>query len=72
MSCQAVPHLQSLEGQTGHCQASVVAVIIKVTRSLLSIKGVPEIRGIFLGVPITRVIVCWGQYWGPLFRETTI
>ena len=32
---------------------------------------VPKIRGTYLGVPITRIIVFWGLYWGP-FRETTI
>ena len=28
--------------------------------------GFPNIRGIFLGVPIIRSIVYWGLYWGPL------
>ena len=32
---------------------------------------VPKIKGTFLGVPIIRTIMCWGLYWGPLFRETT-
>ena len=26
---------------------------------------VPKIRGTILGVPITRIIVFWGLYWGP-------
>ena len=26
----------------------------------------PKIRGPFLGVPIIRIIVFWGLYWGPL------
>ena len=26
----------------------------------------PKIRGTFLGVPIIRIIVYWGLYWGPL------
>ena len=26
----------------------------------------PIIRGTLLGVPITRIIVFWGLYWGPL------
>ena len=26
----------------------------------------PEIRGTFLGVPITRMIIYWGLYWGSL------
>ena len=25
-----------------------------------------KIRGTFLGVPIMRIIVFWGLYWGPL------
>ena len=37
-----------------------------------TIWGFPKIRGTLLGVPIIRVIVYWGLYWGPLFRETTI
>ena len=28
--------------------------------------GFPDIRGTFLGVPIKRIIVYWGLYWGPL------
>ena len=28
--------------------------------------GFPKIRGTILGVPITRTIVFWGLYWGPL------
>ena len=27
--------------------------------------GVPKIRGTFLGVPVTRMIVYEGLYWGP-------
>ena len=27
--------------------------------------GFPKIRGTFLGVPIIRIIVYWGVYWGP-------
>ena len=26
----------------------------------------PKIRGTFSGVPIVRIIVYWGLYWGPL------
>ena len=26
----------------------------------------PEIRVTFLGVPIIRIVVFWGPYWGPL------
>ena len=26
----------------------------------------PKIRGTFLGVPIIRIIIYWGLYWGPL------
>ena len=26
----------------------------------------PRIRGTMLGVPIIRIRVCWGLYWGPL------
>ena len=40
--------------------------------SSVTIWGFPKIRGTLLGVPIIRVIVYWGLYWGPLFRETTI
>ena len=28
--------------------------------------GFPKIRGTFLGVPIVRIIVFWGLYWGAL------
>ena len=34
--------------------------------------GFPKIRDSFLGVPIKRIIVLWGLYWGPPFRETII
>ena len=27
--------------------------------------GVSELRGTILGVLTTRVIACWGLYWGP-------
>ena len=27
--------------------------------------GFPKIMGTFLGVPIIRIIVYWGLYWGP-------
>ena len=30
-----------------------------------SFGGFPKIRGTFLGVPIIRIIVYWGLYWGP-------
>ena len=29
------------------------------------IRGFPKIRGAFLGVPIRRIRVFWGLYWGP-------
>ena len=29
-------------------------------------RGFPKIRGTMLGVPIIRIIVYWGLYWGPL------
>ena len=28
--------------------------------------GFPKIRGTSLGVPIIRIILFWGLYWGPL------
>ena len=28
--------------------------------------GFPKIRGTILGVPLIRIIVSWGLYWGPL------
>ena len=31
-----------------------------------AIWGFPKIRGTILGVPIIRIIVFWGLYWGPL------
>ena len=31
-----------------------------------TIWGFPKIRGTFVGVPIIRIIVFWGLYWGPL------
>ena len=33
---------------------------------LQCIWGFPKIGGTFLGVPIIRIIVFWGLYWGPL------
>ena len=27
--------------------------------------GFPKIRGTILGVPIIRIIIYWGLYWGP-------
>ena len=32
---------------------------------LRTIWGLPKIRGTILGVPIIRIIVFWGLYWGP-------
>ena len=31
----------------------------------LSIWRIPKTRGTLLGVPILRIIVYWGLYWGP-------
>ena len=31
-----------------------------------NIWGFPKFRGTILGVPIIRIIVFWGLYWGPL------
>ena len=28
--------------------------------------GFPKIKGTLLGVPVLRIIVFWGLYWGPL------
>ena len=39
---------------------------------LQAIRGFPKNRGTILGVPIIRIIVVWGLYWGPPFWETTI
>ena len=40
-----------------------------VHRSLQVLKtpiwGFPKIRGTLLGVPIIRIVVYWGLYWGP-------
>ena len=33
--------------------------------------GFPKVRGTILGVPIIKLRIFWGPYWGPLFRETT-
>ena len=30
--------------------------------------GVSKLRGTLLGVPIIRIIVYWGLYWGPLIQ----
>ena len=35
-------------------------------RVILYIWEFPKIRGTFLGVPIIRILVYWGLYWGPL------
>ena len=32
----------------------------------------PEFRGAILEVPIIRIILFWGLYWGLLYKETTI
>ena len=34
------------------------------TLLVVPIWGFPKIRGTFLGVPIIRIIVFWGLYWG--------
>ena len=34
--------------------------------------GFPKIRSSIMGVPIIRIIVFGGLYWGPLFWETPI
>ena len=34
--------------------------------SSFQIWGFPKIGGTFLGVPIIRIIIFWGLYWGPL------
>ena len=36
------------------------------SRIILIIWGFPIIRGTLLGLPILRIIVFWGLYWGPL------
>ena len=38
----------------------------------LGIWGFPKIRGTILGVPIIRIIVYWGLYWGHLFWQIAI
>ena len=35
------------------------------SHQLVLIWGFPNIRGTFLGVPIIRILVFWGLYWGP-------
>ena len=35
------------------------------SKSLDKIWEFAKIRGTILGVPIIRVVVCWGLYWGP-------
>ena len=37
----------------------------KVTLDVRYIWGFPEIRGTILGIPIIRIIVYLGLYWGP-------
>ena len=34
--------------------------------------GVPKIRDTILRVPIVRIMVFWGLYWGLLLWETTM
>ena len=41
---------------------SAYEVVARVTEDTW---GFPKIRVTFLGVPITRIIVFWGLYWGP-------
>ena len=40
------------------------------TSDLRNMWGFPRIRGTIMGVPIIRIIVFGGLYWGPLFWET--
>ena len=42
------------------------------TLAKMPIWELPKIRGTLLGVPIIRMIIFWGPYWGPLFWESTI
>ena len=46
--------------------ASLVCVGTSPTRFLYTTDmwGFPKSRGTFLGVPIIRIIVCWGLHWG--------
>ena len=32
----------------------------------MDIWGFPKVRGTFFGVPIMRITIFWGLYWGPL------
>ena len=46
--------------------------VIEVMMGLYRVGGFPKISGTVLGVPIIRIIVCWGLHRGPLFvNETT-
>ena len=38
------------------------------SRSLPNV-GFPKIMGPYLGVSISRTVVCWGLPWAPLFME---
>ena len=43
-----------------HCLGSRIQ-----RQRILSIWGFPKTRGTFFGVPILRILVFWGLYWGP-------
>ena len=61
-----------VSGASGHSQASSIATADKLqtskSRGTVPNRrwGFPKIRGTILGVPIIRIIVFWGLYWGLL------
>ena len=65
--------LENPEASIRPCSGLRENLAFEVLRRQLNVLGlvenkiweVPKIRDTFLGVPITRTIVCWGLYWGP-------
>ena len=49
-----------------------IGIMEKKMETTIEGLGFPKIRGTFLEVPIIRIGILWGLYWGPLFREITI
>ena len=55
---------QAMRGRGGGGFHSTQNKCVKLRE--VAIGGFPKISGRILGVPIIRIIVFWGLYWGPL------
>ena len=50
----------------------IISLFVGVLEVCLRYMGVSQIWGSLLGLPIMKILVFWGLYRGPLFRETCI